>query len=140
MNRILIVGILILASAINASAETDIFKDVRMPYGHARSQAAKMADGRACGASNDEIPNARFPAFVKCMSARGWAIARIERDPPPDVRQSFDGPGAAASEDDSSYSAADPSDDGAAALAASQAATQITNDGIAQTVQGSNGP
>jgi hypothetical protein len=139
MKRILIIGVLILGGVVNASAETDIFKDVRMPYGHARSQAAKMADARACGARSDEVSNARFPALVRCMSSRGWAIARIERDPPPDVRQSYAGPGAPAAMDDSA-AAVDTSADDAAALAASQAATQITNDGIAQTVQGINSP
>lgn len=139
MNRTIIAGILILGSVINASADTDVFRDVRMPHGHARSQAAKMADFRACGARNDEVSNAKFPSLVKCMSSRGWRIARIERDPASAAGQ----PDAPSSMTDStgggSFSNDDAAADNAAALAASQAATQITNDGIAQTVQGING-
>jgi hypothetical protein len=91
MKRIVIASLLILCGAVHASAETDFFKDVRSPHGHARSEAAKMADARACGARNGEVSNARFPAAVQCMSSRGWAIARIERDPPPSVQQAGGG-------------------------------------------------
>jgi hypothetical protein len=52
MKRIVIASLLILCGAVHASAETDIFKDVRSPPGHARNEAAKMADARACGAVN----------------------------------------------------------------------------------------
>jgi hypothetical protein len=141
MKRIVIAGLLILCGAVQASAETDIFKDVRSPHGHARSEAAKMGDARACGAINGEVSNARFPAAVQCMSSRGWAIARIERDPPPSVQQagggSEDAEAAAIYEEGLANEAAANDE---AALAASQAATQMTNDGIAQTVQGINGP
>ena len=138
MKRLIIASLLILAGAGGAMAETDIFKDVRMPHGHARSQAAKMADVGACGARNGEVSNAKFPAVVACMNARGWRIARIERDPPAAAAQPDDGPGAAVSTSDWSDNDDSAAND-AAALAASQAATQITNDGIAQTVQGING-
>ena len=137
MKRLIIASLLILAGAGGAMAETDIFKDVRLPHGHARSEAAKMADTRACGARNGEIDNAGFPALVACMKARGWRIAHIEPDLPP-ATQADDGPRATASTSDWSDSDESAAND-AAALAASEAATEIANDGIAQTVQGING-
>jgi hypothetical protein len=106
MKRIVLASLLILCGMAHASAETDVFKDVRSPAGHARSQAVKTADFRACGASNHEVSNTRFPAAVQCMSSRGWAIARIERDPPPPVQPDYHGPsvtvtiGAGPSDDD----------------------------------------
>jgi hypothetical protein len=66
---------ILVALALNtaSAADTAYFKDVRMPNGHARDMAAKLADGAACGASADRsIGN--MPAFEKCMGAHGWAL------------------------------------------------------------------
>jgi hypothetical protein len=77
-------GIILLGATIGASAgaaysDTYIMKDVRSAPGHSRSQAAKLADARACGASRDAIvQNDKLSAALDCMSARGWAVARIE--------------------------------------------------------------
>jgi hypothetical protein len=141
MKRIVIASLLILCGAVHASAETDFFRDVRSPHGHARSEAAKMADARACGARNGEVSNARFPAAVQCMSSRGWAIARVERDAPEPAQQaggSGEDAEAAAIYEEGLANEAAANDE--AALAASQAATQMTNDATAQTVQGIFGP
>jgi hypothetical protein len=56
------------------------FKDVQKPGGHARSMAAKLADGRACGVSGDTI-TVLMPAFQACMSSRGWALDHYGPDP-----------------------------------------------------------
>jgi hypothetical protein len=74
---------------------------VRNPPGHARSQATKVADGHVCGASaSDEISAARGPAFVKCMSSHGWAIARIVPDRSAQTRQAYGQPNVTQSNDD----------------------------------------
>jgi hypothetical protein len=65
-----------------ASADTQIFRDVLRPHGVARSQAQKIADGRACGASADNTFT-HAAAFRKCMRARGWVLERIVPDAPP---------------------------------------------------------
>jgi hypothetical protein len=86
-------------------------------------------------------PAAPATAKFRTPGSRGWAIARIERDPPPSVQQAgggSDDADAAAVYDAGVAAEAAANDE--AALAASQAATQMTNDGIAQTVQGINGP
>jgi hypothetical protein len=140
MKRIVIASLLILCGAVHASAETDIFKDVRSPHGHARSEAAKMADARACGAVNGEVSNARFPAAVRCMSSHGWAIARIEPDAPAPAQAGGGSDDAEATAIYEEGLATEAAANDEAALAASQAATEMTNAGIAQTVQGINGP
>jgi len=75
-----IAGALLLGSALAASADDMyVFKDVRSAPGHARSEATKLADGRACGGNaNNYFSDAKLPGLLKCMSSRGWAVARIE--------------------------------------------------------------
>jgi hypothetical protein len=70
------------ALSLNTASANDAayFKDVRKPGGHARSMAAKLADGRACGVSGDTI-TALMPAFQACMSSRGWALDHYGPDP-----------------------------------------------------------
>jgi hypothetical protein len=75
-----IIGLMMAAAALTAlsltAAQADdiaYFKDVLKPGGHARSMAAKLADGRACGVSGDTITGL-MPAFQKCMSGRGWVL------------------------------------------------------------------
>ena len=62
--------------------DTAYFKDVLRPGGHARSMAAKLADGQACGVSGGRITGL-MPAFEKCMSGRGWALDHYAADSAP---------------------------------------------------------
>ncbi len=103
MKTIAVAGALLIASALTASAEpVYIFKDVRSPAGHARSQAVKFADGRACGASaTHEISAAKTSALVKCMSSYGWAVARIVPDRTAQTLQARNQPTVTHSYDDS---------------------------------------
>jgi hypothetical protein len=73
---------ILLALSLQAASANDTayFKDVLKPGGHARSMAAKLADGRACGVSGDTITGL-MPAFQKCMSSRGWALDHYGPDP-----------------------------------------------------------
>jgi hypothetical protein len=73
---------ILMALSLNAASANDAayFKDVQKPGGHARSMAAKLADGRACGVSDDTI-TVLMPAFQACMSARGWALDHYGPDP-----------------------------------------------------------
>jgi hypothetical protein len=73
---------ILMALALNTASANDAayFKDVRNPGGHARSMAAKLADGRACGVSGDTI-TVLMPAFQQCMSGRGWALDHYGPDP-----------------------------------------------------------
>ena len=68
------------AEAVGASAETDVYKDVRMRNGHARSMAAKRADMRACGAVNAKVSDKDFPKADACMQAHGWVIDHVVPD------------------------------------------------------------
>jgi hypothetical protein len=111
MKSLAIASVFLLAGALNASAYTStyIFKDVRSPPWHARSQAAKLADARACGASaSDEVSAAAAPAAVQCMATHGWKVARIIPNKNAQVRQAYNRPAAAeerggAAADDSGY-------------------------------------
>jgi hypothetical protein len=93
MNRIAIASLIFVGSVLSASANTIVLKDVRNPGGHARSEATKLADARSCGADgNNWVANSKLPAVLKCMSARGWAIARFERDRSQPIQQTYTGP------------------------------------------------
>jgi hypothetical protein len=70
-----------------ASADTWVFRDTLRPGGHDRTMAAKLADGRSCGASHNSFKD-RSP-FVPCMLARGWALDHIVPDPPSAHVRSF---------------------------------------------------
>jgi hypothetical protein len=69
-----------LAGALGAAAETDVYKDVRMPNGHARSMTVKRADMRACGAVNQKVSDKDFPKADACMQAHGWVIDHVVPD------------------------------------------------------------
>jgi hypothetical protein len=73
---------ILMALSLRAASADDAayFKDVLKPGGHARSMAAKLADGRACGVSGDTITGL-IPAFQACMSSRGWALDHYGPDP-----------------------------------------------------------
>jgi hypothetical protein len=55
-----------------ARADTFEFRDVRLPGGHARSDAILQADEHACGADAN-FHFANVAAFKRCMRAHGWA-------------------------------------------------------------------
>jgi hypothetical protein len=69
--------------ALEATAETDIYRDIRMPQGHARGMAAKRADIRACGAVNGAVRDEDFGRADQCMRAHGWVVDHVVPDPPP---------------------------------------------------------
>jgi hypothetical protein len=114
MKAIIFSTALILASALNASADTQTYRDVLRPHGHSRTTVAMNTAFRACGADRDnEYPTAEAAVFRKCMLRRGWKLVSSTRDP---VQQN-DPSGAAASD---SAGISDRNDDDAAAQ---QAAT-----------------
>jgi hypothetical protein len=82
LRRTLAATAILMALSLNAASAADIafFKDVLNPGGHARSMAAKLADGRACGVSGGYITGL-MPAFEKCMNGRGWALDHYGPDP-----------------------------------------------------------
>jgi hypothetical protein len=82
VRRTLAATAILMALSLQAASANDTayFKDVLKPGGHARSMAAKLADGRACGVSGDTITGL-MPAFQKCMSSRGWALDHYGPDP-----------------------------------------------------------
>jgi hypothetical protein len=81
LTAIAMLAVFSLGGTLTAAAETDVYKDVRMLNGHARSMAAKRADMRACGAINGMVSNADFPRSNECMQAHGWAIDHVVPEP-----------------------------------------------------------
>jgi hypothetical protein len=81
MKRTIIASLLMLGGMLNAAhADGWVFRDTLRPNGHARSMAAKRADGRKCGASHNMF-TAGGP-FEQCMLARGWVFDHVIPDPP----------------------------------------------------------
>jgi hypothetical protein len=76
-----VLAVMSLGGVLSAVAETDIYKDIRMPNGHARSMAAKRADIRACGAANG-VSEQDFARANECMRAHGWVVDHVVPDPP----------------------------------------------------------
>jgi len=68
-------------SAGAAHADSAVFVDVLKPNGHARSKAAKLTDGRACGVSADHTIRVIMPVFEACMRRKGWAFDHYRPDP-----------------------------------------------------------
>jgi hypothetical protein len=81
MRRTMAATAILMALSLSAAHadDTAYFKDVQRPGGHARTMAAKLADGRACGVSGGRITGL-MPAFEKCMSGRGWALDHYAPD------------------------------------------------------------
>jgi len=76
-------AVLSLAGALHAAAETDVYRDIQKPHGHARGMAAKRAAFAACGyPGSTPVPDRSFPRFNTCMHAHGWVIDHIIPDPP----------------------------------------------------------
>jgi hypothetical protein len=64
-------------AAAQGPTQTYVFADALRPHGKARSQAAKIADGRVCGASADNDLPANIPAFQRCMATHGWKLDHV---------------------------------------------------------------
>jgi hypothetical protein len=127
------------------------YYDTIRPHGHSRGDAVYNANVNACYSSSGESRTAVYdtPAFKQCMLSRGYRFeyTKVVQDPPSatsrSVAQSYSGPSVTISiggggDDDAANTAAEADAD--AARQQSQDATDITNAGIAQTVQGINGP
>jgi hypothetical protein len=82
-----------LCGALNASADTYVYKDVRKPNGYPRDMAAKQADFAACGISTGSVTDRELPKFNRCMRAHGWALDHIEPDPSQAAARDDLGPG-----------------------------------------------
>jgi hypothetical protein len=75
-----LVAVFTATTAVAAHAETDYYRDARMPNGHARSVAAKRADFRACGGVNGKVSKEDFPRANACMEAHGWVVDHVVYD------------------------------------------------------------
>jgi hypothetical protein len=144
MKRAIIVCMLLLAGVAAAHADyyEQTYHDIVRPHGKPQSDAIYQANLDICYAQTHE-DRTRFdtPAFKQCMLVHGYRYqsTRVVKTTP--IQQAHTGPGVTVSiGGGGNRSIDDAAAADEAALAASQAATQITNDGIAQTVQGINGP
>jgi hypothetical protein len=152
----LAVAILAMGMVSSANASThgeSYYHDTIHPHGHPRSDAVYNANVNACYSSSGESRMAVYdtPAFKQCMLLRGYRFeyTKVVQDPPSAtsrslVQKSYSGPsvtisiGGGGDDEDAANAAAEAADE--AARQQSQDATDITNAGIAQTVQGINGP
>jgi len=127
-----------------------MYYDTIRPNGHPRSDAIHNASVNACYTASGQSRTAIYDtaAFKKCMLSRGYRYeyANVVQDPPTTAggsvaQRSHTGPSVSISIGGSYDN--DTVDIGAidsAAQQQSQDATDITNAGIAETVQGINGP
>jgi hypothetical protein len=156
--RKLMLAVAILASGTVASASASThgesyYHDTIRPHGHSRGVAVYNANVNACYSSSGESRMAVYdtPAFKQCMLSRGYRFeyTKVVQDPPSATsgsvaQRSYSGPsvtisvGGGSDDEDAANAAAEAADE--AARQQSQDATDITNAGIAQTVQGINGP
>jgi len=140
-----------LASSAGAAARGEkMYRDTIRPHGHPRSFAAYRAAVDACYSATGESRAAvdDTAAFKGCMLSRGYRFqyTTVVQDSPTRAarsaaQRSYSGPSVSISMGGGSDAGAD--DTAAADEAAqqqSQDATDITNAGIAETVQGINGP
>jgi hypothetical protein len=142
----LVVAVLATGLVSSASASTHgekTYYDTIRPHGHPRSLALYSASVDACYAATGESRTAIYDtaAFKKCMLARGYRYqyTKVVQDPPTTVAGS--GPSVSVTIGGSyDNDAVDIGAVDSAAQQQSQDATDITNAGIAQTVQGINGP
>ena len=82
MRRIIAAAIdafLLLGASTSAQAKTYIYRDVRMPNAHPRSQDVKLSDGRFCGFVNGNLIHG-IASFNASMRAHGWALDHVETD------------------------------------------------------------
>jgi hypothetical protein len=147
--------IAVLATGLVSSASASIrgntmYYDTIRPNGHPRSAALYNAGVNACYEATGQSRTAVYdtPAFKKCMLARGYRFefTKVVRDPPAAAaksvaQRSYTGPSISISIGGSyDNDAVDIGAVDSAAQQQSQAATDITNAGIAETVQGINAP
>jgi hypothetical protein len=81
LRRSVATGAILTALSFSAAqaGDTAFFRDVLKPNGHERTAAARLADGRACGAAPDRT--IRFmPTFQTCMSGKGWVLDHYAPD------------------------------------------------------------
>jgi hypothetical protein len=140
-----------LVSSAGASTRSEkMYHDTIRPHGHPRSFALYSASVDACYSATGESRAALYdtPAFKKCMLGRGYRFefTKVLQDPPAAAarsvaQRSYTGPGISISIGGSyDNDAVDIGAVDSAAQQQSQEATDITNAGIAETVQGINGP
>jgi len=70
------------ALTLNAAYAIDhvTFRDVLKPGGKERTKAEKLADGDACGTTGPNHILPFFPAFEKCMNAKGYVLDHFSTD------------------------------------------------------------
>ena len=147
----LVIAVLATGLVSSASASTHgekTYYDTIRPHGHPRSLALYSAGVDTCYAATGESRTAVYDtaAFRQCMLARGYRYqyTKVIQDPPTIVAGSAaqrTGPSVNVTTDDGSdVDGEDTSAEVMAEQQRSQDATDITNAGIALTVQGINGP
>lgn len=147
----LVIAVLATGLVSSASASTrgeSMYYDTIRPNGHPRSDAIHNASVNACYTASGQSRTAIYDtaAFKKCMLSRGYRFeyTNVVQDPPAArsvAQRSYTGPSVSISIGGSyDNDAVDIGAIDSAAQQQSQDATDITNAGIAQTVQGINGP
>jgi hypothetical protein len=149
----LVIAVLATGLVSSASASTHgekMYYDTIRPHGHPRSFALYNTSVNACYAATGESRAAIYDtaAFKKCMLSRGYRYeyTNVVQDPPGTAAglaagRSYTGPSVSISIGGGYDTGTDDiAATDAAAQQQSQDATDITNAGIAQTVQGINGP
>ena len=147
----LLIAVLATGLVSSASASTHgekTYYDTIRPHGHPRSFALYSAGVDACYDATGESRTAVYDtaAFKQCMLARGYRYqsTKVVQDPPATVaaaQRSYTGPGVSVTMGGGSdVDGEDTSAEVMAEQQRSQDATDITNAGIAETVQGINGP
>jgi hypothetical protein len=139
-----------LASSASASTHGDkYYHDTVRPHGHPRSFAVYDASVNACYSTTGESRAAVHDtaAFKQCMLSRGYRYeyTNVVQDPPATAarsvaQRSYTGPSVSVTIGGSyDTDAVDIGQVDSAAQQQSQEATDATNAGIAETVQGING-
>jgi hypothetical protein len=145
----LVIAVLATGLASSASASTHgekTYYDTIRPHGHPRSFALYSAGVDACYDATGESRTAVYDtaAFKQCMLARGYRYeyTKVVQDPPATAAVAQrTGPSVNVTTDcGSDVDGEDTSAEVMAEQQRSQDATDITNAGIAMTVQGINGP
>jgi hypothetical protein len=79
MKRLGLVAMLLLASALSAHADSDVYNNITR---HPRGDEALQLDTSACslmlGAPQNGIPTSK--AYKNCMLARGWRFSHAVRE------------------------------------------------------------
>ena len=140
---VLATGLISSASASTHGEKT--YYDTIRPHGHPRSFALYSAGVDACYDATGESRTAVYDtaAFKQCMLARGYRYqsTKVVQDPPATAAEAQrTGPSVNVTIGGSDVDGEDTSVEVMAEQQRSQDATDITNAGIAETVQGINGP